>query len=187
MKKGNNKTTIVNFSGRSSDGNGEKLSKFVNGLLEGKAGLINFSSLNVSGCNRCDYECLRRDSCKYINDDVKKLYDILLKSDCIIFIIPVYCNYPCSNYFVFHERAQCCFNEENYDKYVSKPIKFIIIANSGYENVMGVLRDDFKKIAEEDVVVLGSRKYGTKSVNGDLIEYDEVKQEIRRLLDGIIK
>ena len=177
------KILIINFSGRTKGGNGEQIANFIyKTLINEEVSIINVSSLNISGCKNCSYECLNNSICRYINDDTVQLYDQILASDLIIHIIPVYSDYPCSNYFVFRERSQCYFNEETYDIYVKINKKFIIIANSGYDNTIGVIRNDFSSIYNSNILNISSNKYNTKSVYGNLMEYAEVREEVSKFI-----
>lgn len=176
-------TLLLDFSGRSDGGNGKKVMEYINSRLNSACKMLRICDMNIHPCNQCGYECLKNTPCKYADDDIKYLYDEILSSDQIFFLIPVYADYPCSNYFVFHERAQSYFfNEDIYRKYLKKNIRFIILANNGFENVLRVLEDDFGQINIQNMLQLSSGEYHAKSVDGDLITYDAVQTKIKNWL-----
>jgi hypothetical protein len=107
-----------------------------------------------------------------------------MDSDLAVFVIPVYSEYPCSNYFIFRERSQSYFDDVKYERYLTLRKKFIIIANSGYLNAVNVIRNDFNDIDEKSILNLSSNTYRTKSVLGNLIEFEGVRTQIKEFLIG---
>ncbi|QSX06480.1 flavodoxin family protein [Sedimentibacter sp. zth1] len=180
------KIVIVNFSGKLKNGNGEKISLYIKKLLcKNEVQIINFKQLNINSCNMCNYECFEKmSSCRYIDDDIKFVYDSLINADYNIYIIPIYSDYPCSNYFAFRERSQCYFDEVIYNKYSVIRKSFIIIGNSGFENTYNIVHNDYKDINRDSFLQLSSNKYSTKSINGDLITFDGIKLEISNFINN---
>ena len=180
-------TLVVNFSGRQSNGKGncEQVGRYIIELLGEDSKLINYSTLNISPCNRCEYECLFNTpvQCRFSCDDLSSLYDAIQSSDFIYFIIPVYSDYPCSNYFTFRERGQGYFNDENYLEFSGKIIKFVIISNTGYYNVLNVIKNDFPNIHDDSILLLSSNDYGQKSKDGCLHSAAGVKEKIKHFID----
>lgn len=177
-------TLVLNFSGKAGMGNGESLGRFICDSVTHGARLINYRDLRITACNRCNYECFKKNThCRYIDDDLAPLYDDILSAGSVIFIIPVYSDYPCSNYFSFRERAQCYFDETSFEKYQNMNVKFIIIANTGYENVLQVIHSDFPSVDGKAVLQLSSEHYHTRSVNGDLLQYEDLRERIRRFME----
>lgn len=182
------KTVVINFSGRFADGNGEKLCAFVQNTLGLKTQVMKVASMNIHSCNKCDYECLKSENaCRYSSDDLFSMYDSILDSDLAVFIIPVYSEYPCSNYFVFRERSQGYFNDVNYQQYLNINKKFIILANNGYENTVNIIRSDFRDLDESCFLNLCSNHYNTKSVYGNLLEYEDVRKKIEDFIRPVGK
>ena len=133
---------------------------------------ISISTLNWDSCNKCEYECFNSaGDCRYIKDDVKRVYSEILNHDMTIFIIPVYSDYPCSNYFIFRERSQFVFDSNGiYEDFLSKKKKFIIISNTSDDDVIKVLKNDNKSIRNEDVFIVKTQDYNVKSVKGSITE-----------------
>ena len=173
---------VVNFSGRISNGkgNGIGIGKFIIENFGNKSVLINYSDKEINSCNGCDYDCFySRSNCKYFNDDLVSLYDVILQFKHIYYIIPVYSDFPCSNYFAFRERGQCYFNDERYELYSDKQIKFIVLANTGYNNVQNIIKNDFPHTKDSHFLRLGSSDYGLKSADGNLMNNNDVRRKIR--------
>ena len=138
------KTCVISFSSR-ADGNCAAIADCVQETL-GAEGLtrFDFSGLSVHGCGACHCECFRqREACPYFADDAFRLNEAAALADRAVFIVPNYCDFPCSNFFLFNERSQCCFNghAELADRYLAVPKKFIVVSNTGRENFLAAFRD----------------------------------------------
>ena len=102
------KTCIISFSSR-GNGNCAQIGKLIRSLSE-EAVLFQFSYFEIHACGKCGYECFAdRSKCPYYSDMEYRLLDAVTHSDLAYFILPNYCDYPCTNYFVFNERSQCYF------------------------------------------------------------------------------
>ncbi len=125
----------------------------------------------------------------FIDDDIKSIYDGILNSNQVIFIIPIYSDYPCSNFFIFRERSQCIFNDEKiYLKYLKISKRFIIIGNTGIEQTTMILKNDFKDSFDSNYIAnIKSNDVGEKSTKGNLITYKEISQQIDILINDVLK
>ena len=105
------KITIVNFSGR-ENGNCKQIAEVIgNEFKEQEVYIIDFNQVNLFQCSNCNYECFNnKNDCPYIVDDCNEIYEQILNSDLLFYVIPNYCGYPCSNFFMFNERGCCVFN-----------------------------------------------------------------------------
>lgn len=151
------KTCVISFSSR-ADGNCAAIADCVQETL-GAGGLtrFDFSGLSVHGCGACHCECFRqREACPYFADDAFRLNEAAALADRTVFIVPNYCDFPCSNFFLFNERSQCCFNghAELADRYLAVPKKFIVVSNTGRENFLAAFRDHVLPGTEPDVCFL---------------------------------
>ena len=83
---------------------------------------ISFKDLFINQCNKCNYECMTINKCKYRHDDVYNLLNNSIMYNKIIFVVPMYCGNPSSLYFTLIERMQDYFNnnESNYPLFVNK-------------------------------------------------------------------
>ena len=108
----------VSFSAR-SNGNSENIIKYMMNDLDT---FISFKDLYINSCNKCNYECMTKNKCKYRYDDIYNLLESSLKYKKIVFVIPMYCGNPSSLYFTLMERMQDYFNnnEENYPIFIDK-------------------------------------------------------------------
>lgn len=93
------KILLINFSSRKF-GNCNSITKFIRDNLKDEIKIKSFASLSIKSCGDCNYECFnKRSDCPFISDDAYELYEEICKSDLVYFIIPNYCDYPCSNFF----------------------------------------------------------------------------------------
>ena len=108
----------VSFSAR-SNGNSENIIKYMMSDLDT---FISFKDLFINPCNKCNYECMSINKCKYRHDDIYSLLDTSIKYNKIVFVIPMYCGNPSSLYFTLMERMQDYFsnNEINYSSFINK-------------------------------------------------------------------
>ena len=108
----------ISFSAR-TNGNSENIIKYMMNDLDT---LISFKDLFINQCNKCNYECMTINKCKYRHDDVYNLLNNSITYNKIIFVVPMYCGNPSSLYFTLMERMQDYFNsnESNYPLFVNK-------------------------------------------------------------------
>ena len=108
----------VSFSAR-SNGNSENIIKYMMSDLDT---FISIKDLFINQCNKCNYECMSINKCKYRHDDIYNLLDTSIKYNKIVFVIPMYCGNPSSLYFMLMERMQDYFsnNEINYLSFINK-------------------------------------------------------------------
>ena len=175
------KTLILDFSPR-PDGNCAAISKYiVKSFCD--ASVIKITDLDIKSCTDCDYQCFS-DKCPH-PDDLFKLYDSILESDLIYFLIPNYCDYPPSSFFVFNERSCAYFNNKNESlaEYLRTKKKFIVISNSNEENFVKVLQQQSSDDIQKNIIFLSSKKFGLKSIEGNLLSSNEAKTLIDRFIE----
>ncbi|MCH5151853.1 MAG: hypothetical protein J1F65_04255 [Clostridiales bacterium] len=173
---------IVSFSSR-KNGNCDRISEFVSSLYP-NAKRYNFSKVKVNACGDCKYQCFERgDKCPHARDKEREILDAITNSELSIFIVPNYCDYPCSNYFVFNERGICYFqkNDELLTKYLEVPKKFIVVSNTNQDHFRQAFR--YQTSGEPDVLFLAAYEHGKISTDGDLITSSEVTEDLREFLD----
>ena len=140
---------------------------------------------SVHGCGACHCECFRqREACPYFADDAFRLNEAAALADRAVFIVPNYCDFPCSNFFLFNERSQCCFNghAELADRYLAVPKKFIVVSNTGRENFLAAFRDHVLPKTEPDVCFLRAAAYHRISLDGDLMTCEPARAAVREFL-----
>ena len=108
----------ISFSAR-SNGNSENIVKY---MMNDNDTFISFKDLFINSCNKCNYECMTINKCKYRHDDIYNLLDVSISYNKIVFVVPMYCGNPSSLYFTLMERMQDYFNsnEANYPTFISK-------------------------------------------------------------------
>ena len=168
---------VLNFSGR-ENGNCENIAKVIQKELE-NVEIINFNEINIFPCSNCNYECFKnKNECPYIIDDTVELYEKITNSDLVYYIIPNYCGFLNSNYFIFNERGCSYFNgnKELMNKYFSVNKKVIVVSNSNQEGLKNILNSHIKE--DSDVLFLCTRKYNQNSIDGTLMSDEKAKQEL---------
>lgn len=154
-----------------------------------EAEAVNINDYDVQGCGECGYYCFKNGDCSK-QDDIKKLYKKCFEADRVIFAIPTFCGNLSSMYFKFWERSQALFKDDTeYENDFLKKISFIIIGNlsSGgdmalHEALYGFANRSFYP----ETLLLSSREYGKSSINGDMIETDEVKNRLNSFINRVI-
>ena len=131
LPKTTNSNLYISFSAR-SNGNSENIIKH---MMEDNDTFISFKDLFINSCNKCNYECMSLNKCKYRHDDIYNLLDVSIKYNKIVFVVPMYCGNPSSLYFSLMERMQDYFNNnvDNYSMFVKK-IHIIGIYGSNEES-----------------------------------------------------
>lgn len=170
-------TCIISFSSR-ANGNCSQVGKLLCSLIQ-DAVLFDFSEFEVHPCGKCDYDCFTsRDKCPYIGDMEYHLLDAVTNSERTYFILPNYCDYPCTNFFIFNERSQCYFQgrSELLESYEKVPKRFVVISNTNEENFKQALAYHTKD--EPIVLFLSAKRYGKTSIQGDLLTNEKVMTDI---------
>lgn len=162
--------SIISFSSRAG-GNCQSIARKIRALApDGSYSFFDFSEFHISGCGGCRLECFQdRMACPYIGDREFEMLDRICSSDLCYFIVPNYCDYPCSNFFIFNERSQCYFqgHPELLTCYEQVPKKFIVVSNTGKEQFQAAFRQHTDR--EPDILFLSARSYGKVSIAGDLM------------------
>lgn len=177
---------VISFSGRRS-GN---CSAIAQALLEalhrrGKVVYYDLSVLHLTPCGQCGHECFQaRERCPYFTDPVFAIYDAIAHSDISYFIVPNYCDYPCSNFFIFNERSQCYFQQhpELLERYERTAKKFIVVSNTGQDNFTTAFRYHTGD-APPEALFLSARSFGSVSIVGDLMDCPEAREAVLRFID----
>lgn len=171
------RTVILSFSLR-QNGNCARIGKFIQGLTKDSA-FFDFSEFSLHPCGRCDYECFtERTQCPYIGDRECEILEAIVQSEMTYFILPNYCDYPCSNYFIFNERSQCYFQgrPELLDAYLNVPKHCIAVSSTDTENIAGAFA--YQTAHDPDILFLSAEQYGKKSTDGDLMTSEKAMAEI---------
>lgn len=172
---------IISFSSR-KNGNCSKISEFVSSMYS-DAIRYDFCDFKINACGDCDYQCFESaDKCPHAHDKEREILDTITNSEMTYFIVPNYCDYPCSNYFVFNERSLCYFqnNESLLKKYLCAPKKFIVVSNSNKDNFG--LAFCYQSIDVPEILFLSSNEYGKKSIDADLLSSDTAVEDLKKFI-----
>ena len=172
---------IISFSSR-KNGNCTQLSEFVCSIYPDSE-RYGFSDFKINACGDCSYQCfVSGNDCPFVDDKEKEILNAITNSELTVFIVPNYCDYPCSNYFVFNERSLCYFqnNDELLNAYLNVPKKFIVVSNTNTDNFKTAFA--YQTNVEPEILFLSSKKYGKNSVDGNLLSSNEAVEELKRYL-----
>lgn len=153
------KISVISFSGR-SDGNCSQIAAYLKDLYGEDCTVYRFSDFQITPCGNCDHQCFAGQPCPHLGDMEASLQEAVAYSDLSYFILPNYCGYPCSNFFVFNERCVCWTwgRQDRVDAYNQAKKKAIVVSNSAADNFKLAL--SYHGMKEEDLLFLESRKYG---------------------------
>jgi len=172
---------VIIFSSKQG-GNSESVAGFIKKELP-DTDIICFPHLSIKSCSFCGYECFVTD-CPH-KDGNRKLYDTILKANLVIFIVPNYCDYPPSSFFIFNERGCDYFGkngQESLKEYLGIKKKFIIISNSDDANIQKALTYHINEGEILNSITLSSKAYGLKSIDGNLLMNNAALKTIKEFI-----
>lgn len=151
--------------------------------------IIDFFDYKIDPCGSCGYRCFQTGKCAK-TDDAGTLFEKLIDADIIIKATPTFRGHLASSFFILSERAQGVFRKDfDYDTDYLRKINLIVVGNlsSGADMALHEAFYDFtNKPFFPESILLSSRDYGRKSINGDLIEDAMVKNKLDRYVDTIV-
>lgn len=167
--------TILSFSGR-EDGNSIRVANVIaDAIGRENTQIIDFSNVNVEPCNHCHCDCFLPEGKCPVEDDVVSIYEKIMQSEQVFFILANYCGYPNANYFAFNERSSAYFlrNRDLLAKYLAVPKKFVIISNSNQEKFAELAQYQVPNGTTPEMLFLSSGKFKVSSFAGNLMEVPE--------------
>lgn len=182
MKKEAKPVCIISFSGR-KNGSCQNIGRFIQNYYGENSVLFCFSNFKISSCNDCSYECFSKDvTCPHSSDMEQTLVESILSSKLTYFIVPNYCDFPCSNYFAFCERQQSYFQNHSgqLNSYNTISKRFIAVTNTNQEHFKYAFSCHVN--GTPDILYLSAKKYGKISLNGDLLSSVQAKEDILAFL-----
>lgn len=174
---------IISFSSKKS-GNCEQISDFIQKSLDAEAEVFRFSENQIHACGDCRYQCFDDSRlCPHYEDPEFGLLRSICLSDMVYFVVPNYCDYPCSNFFVFNERSKVFFQgyRERLLEYERIPKRFIVVSNSESPNFAAAF--DYHCVDTPEILYLSAKKYGKNSLDGDLLTAIEARAAINRFIE----
>ena len=172
---------IVSFSSR-KNGNCSQIGEFLKTQFS-NAVLFNFANFSIHPCGDCSCECFKSgENCPFFDDKECEILDAITNSSATYFVLPNYCDYPPSNFFVFNERSLCYFQnkEDLLNRYLSVPKKFILVSNSNLENFKTAFT--YHTNEEPEILSLSTKKYGKVSVDGNLLTSEEAVDDLKKFI-----
>jgi len=167
--------TILSFSGR-PDGNSIRVANVIaDAVGKDNAQIIDFSTANIEPCNHCHCDCFLPEGKCPVNDDVVSIYEKIMQSEQVFFIVANYCGYPNAKYFAFNERSSAYFlrNRDLLKKYLEVPKKFVVISNSNQDKFTELMQYQVPQGTTPDILFLSSGKFKVSSFAGNLMEVPE--------------
>lgn len=183
----------VSFSSR-NDGNCTKclrycFDKFIQNGCDIETG--NIYDNQIEPCNKCEYGCFYDNKCPK-DDGISNVIKKIIGSDITVFAVPTYRGHLASSYFMFSERVQGFFRSspDSFETALLKKINFIIIGNisSGGDMAFHEALYGFEGLPfYPEAILLSSREYGRRSINGDLVEDSCVRGRLDLFVDNILR
>lgn len=181
------KICIISFSGR-KDGNCGSIAKELEKLYKkDDVKTYDFSAVTFTPCKDCCYECFgSEENCPYYNDPIFEIYDTVTKSDLTYFIVPNYCDYPCSLFFAFNERSECFFqkHDDRLNKYLAVKKKFIAVSNTNRDNFITAFQYHIEESSKPDILFLEARRFHKISIFGDLMKSEDAREAVRQFAEN---
>lgn len=178
--------TILNFSGKLGRGNCSSITDHIKEKVRQTHEVHSFHvpSLHMIPCGGCQYSCLKppKRQCDHL-DDSAELYKAICDSDAAFYLIPIYSDYPCAHYFIFHEKSQI-LSEEGFHRYSAIRKHFIFIANTGHENLRHLVESEPGQ--DNDFLILSTRQFHSRSIDGDLMEIPTCIQVLDDYIDSCL-
>ena len=180
----------IAFSAR-KNGNCAKLLRYcLNNLKkrEFDTELLEAYDFQITPCSHCNYECFSEE-CP-IKDDIPLFYEKAMKADVLIFAVPTYGGHASGLYRAFCERGQAVFKSyEEWNNFARK-LNFIVVGNLSSGGDMALHEVLYGTTASEywpEAILISSNEYMKSSIKGDLIEEDEIRTQMSRFVERIIR
>lgn len=175
---------VVNFSSR-KDGNCYQISGVVKKhYKEKKVKIFNFYENTYNSCGHCDYECFKK-KCK-IGDGINEIFKAIVQSEETVFVVPNYCDYPNSNFFLFNERS-CGFfngNKDLMNRYLNIPKKFIVVSNSCNNSFKTAFSYHLSSDVTPNILYFNSKKFDQNPLDGKLMSNKEAEHLVYDFLSN---
>jgi len=181
------KISIINFSGR-PNGNCHRIAKVIENTLplDNEITLKEICHLSIMPCGNCNYSCFDEDStCPYAGDDIFDIYHSICVSDLTFFIVPNYCDYPSSGFFIFNERSQSFFPKDSDDlfqQYLRVKKKFIVVSNTEKDNFRRVFQNHAEDNTNPNILFLSAKQFGKVSIQGDLMDSVQARYAVKEFI-----
>ncbi len=171
---------IVSFS-RRGGGNCAAIAELIR-KHHGGARSFDFSEFCITPCGDCGYRCFGGRDCPYSDDKESELLEAITGSELAYFIVPNYCDFPCSDFFVFNERS-CGYFQKNaarLSEYLRVPKKFVVVSNTNKANFETAF--SYHCDGTPDILFLSAKEFGKISIAGDMLSADAAIEKLGKFI-----
>lgn len=175
---------VVNFSSRKG-GNCYSIAGVVKKYYKDKkVKIFNFFEKAFNSCGKCNYECFTK-KC-IMNDGLEEMFKAILQSEQAVFIIPNYCDYPSSNFFMFNERCYgfMYHNKELFERYLNIPKKFMVVSSSNVCNFKTACAYHIPHGKLPEILFFNAKKFQQCSLEGNLMLNNDAYNLVNDFLDN---
>ncbi|MEI3092797.1 MAG: hypothetical protein V8T48_02455 [Oscillospiraceae bacterium] len=174
---------FLNFSDRRT-GNCGSIAAFCAQMQGGRA--VDIPEIFARGCGACQTECFQKDGVCPLPDApaITALYEAITEQGAC-FIVPNYCDWPCSNFFRFCERGCGYFGTgtERAERYLAAEKHFIVVSNTNRAHFEEIFSEHVPSANSPHILFLSAAAYHRVSLRGDLVEVEEVRAALRAFFD----
>lgn len=173
---------ILNFSTRNNGNCASIANEIESNCAKTNACIYQISQL-IEPCGGCGYECLKPNENCYIGKKIHTLMERLINSECIYYVLPNICGFPCANYFIFNERTMGYFNGDRalMGRFMSIPKKFIIVSNTESDVFYKAMQQQAK---EPKLLYMKTAKYKKNSLSGDILKSEAALMDLKLFLNS---
>ena len=170
---------FLNFSSRCTGSCGS-IAAFCAQMHGGQ--VVNISEIFTQGCGGCQTECFQKGGACPLPDApaITALYEAITAQGAC-FIVPNYCDWPCSNFFRFCERGCGYFGigTERAERYLAAEKHFIVISNTNRSHFEEIFSEHVVPTKSPHILFLSAAAHHRVSLRGDLAKVEEVRTELR--------
>lgn len=173
---------ILVFSPR-TNGNCASIGQFIQGHFQNSNVRSYVINKVFTPCGNCNYECLTpNDYCPSLNRGQTEVFDAIVGSDLVYYIVPNFCGMPNSLYYVFNERSVGYFNMDRalMSKYLSVKKQFIIVSNTENNTFVKAMQQQTSGVPE--ILYMKTSKFGKKSTAGNLLDSEQAQADLMLFL-----
>lgn len=179
---------ILSFSAR-PNGNCAAIAQQLCSLHPGEeTAVYPVGQLELSPCRACQYQCfVNPTDCPHIHDDLLGLYQQVLQSDLVYFILPNYAGSPPALYYAFNERSQCVFqgNEPLLNAYLAIPKRFIFVSNHPGTAFDELPMYHIGENAAAATLYLAPRRYSPSSTDATMMDFPAAQAELAQFVTSL--
>lgn len=181
----------IAFSGRKNGNCDRSLAYCLDHIADGKnsAAIVYMREHPVQPCGECEYTCFSGAMCP-VKDDMDDIVAQCIQADIVLWALPTYRGHLPSAYFAFSERLEGYVQRGiDVETGILKKVHIILIGNlsAGADIALYEILSEFAdKPFCPETVLLSSRDYHRRSIDGDMLEEEPVRQRLDRFTHDIL-